>query len=269
MEINVNGIKLWYDSQGKGEPLVVTGGFYMAHHQFEFITPHLTSQCQVINWDYQGTGLAERTIPEPGTVERWVEQLRGVLDALEVSKTSLWGTANGAMIALSFAAKYPERVRKLISHPWYKSDDGVKRFFQLSATIVETYGFLGHVRLFSTTFGLSNDFLYSAKGREFESWRQRSGEESTSVENYRRMCEILPEVDLTDVIGRIRAPTLLLMGEVGPLGHNPTVDSQAGFLLEHIPDCRLKTIPNSGGTMFMALKPEESARVALDFLAGD
>ena len=134
--------------------------------------------------------------------------------------------------------------------------------------MVETYGFLGHIRLLTTTMGVSDDFLYSDKGREFEQWRLRVGEQSTSVENYKRMCEVLAQVDLSDVIGQIRAPTLLLMGEVGPLGRNPTVDSQTEFLLERIPQSQLRTIPESGGTAFMVLKPQESARVVLDFLAG-
>ena len=269
METTVNGIKLWYESQGEGEPLVVTGGFYMAHHQFEFVTPYLSSRCRVINWDYQGTGFAERSIPEPDTVDQWVEQLRSLLDALGISRASLWGTANGALITFNFAAKYPDRVRKIISHPWYRSPERVKEFFQLSAGVVETYGFSGHVRLMTTTLGLSDNFLYSTRGREFEQWRLKAGEASTSVDNYRKMCEILGEVDLSDVVGGIRAPSLLLMGEVGPLGKNPTVDSQAQFLLERIPDCRLETIPNAGGTLFMVLKPEDSSKVVLDFLASD
>jgi len=265
--ITVDGVRLWYEIQGKGEPLVVIGGFYIGHHQFDFVTPLLSTQFQVINWNYQGIGQAERSVPPGNPVGLWVEQLREVLDTLGISKASLWATANGACIAFAFAAKYPDRVKKLISHPWYRSDERVKKFLSLSADLVDTYGFVGHVRAISTTLGLTDDFLYSDKGREFERWRVWAGEQTTSVENYRKMCEGLVQVDLTDSIGKIQAPTLLLMGEVGPLGHNPSMDSQVEFLSRTIPGCQLQTIPDSGGTLFMVLKPEESAKAALDFLA--
>ena len=51
---NDNGVELWYDINGTGEPLVLTGGFGLLHDQFAKIRSLLTPQLQVIDWHYQG-----------------------------------------------------------------------------------------------------------------------------------------------------------------------------------------------------------------------
>ncbi len=57
---NDNGVELWYDVNGTGEPLVVTGGFGLLHDQFAKIRSLLTPQLQVIDWHYRGAGQSDR-----------------------------------------------------------------------------------------------------------------------------------------------------------------------------------------------------------------
>ena len=53
---NDSGVKLWYDLNGVGEPLVVTGGFGLLHDQFAHVRELLTPHLQVIDWNYRGAG---------------------------------------------------------------------------------------------------------------------------------------------------------------------------------------------------------------------
>ena len=55
-----NGVKLWYEITGKGEPLVLTGGFGCLHNQWDWIMDILNEDFQVINWNYRGSGQSDR-----------------------------------------------------------------------------------------------------------------------------------------------------------------------------------------------------------------
>ena len=77
---NDNGVKLWYDENGTGEPLVVSGGFGLLHDQFAYIRDLLTPHLQVIDWHYRGAGLSDRAWPGGYPFDRWVDDLGVILD---------------------------------------------------------------------------------------------------------------------------------------------------------------------------------------------
>ena len=79
------------------------GAFYRA----------FTSFARVTLFDKRGTGLSDRVRLMPTTDER-MDDLRAVMDASACERAAVVGISEGAPLAISFAAAYPERVSALI-----------------------------------------------------------------------------------------------------------------------------------------------------------
>jgi len=95
-----NGVKLWYETTGKGEPLVLTGGFGCLHNQWDWIMDILNEDFQVINWNYRGSGQSDRYWAGGYSLDRWVDDLELILDFLNLKNVNMWGTSTGSPITM-------------------------------------------------------------------------------------------------------------------------------------------------------------------------
>lgn len=111
--INANGIELYYEVHGEGEPLLLIMG--LAHNLLSWkkSLPVLAEQFKVIIFDNRGTGRSSR--PEtPYTIELMTDDAKAVLDAAGVEQAHVYGISMGGMIAQRLAVNYPERIKSLI-----------------------------------------------------------------------------------------------------------------------------------------------------------
>ncbi len=112
----VNGAKLWYESEGKGEPLLlIPGGPGTAHDYFHPFFSDLTGSCRIIYFDAFGRGKSDRAkSPAEYTFDRDVEDIEGLRRALALGKINILGHSYGGAVAEAYALKYPESVKRLI-----------------------------------------------------------------------------------------------------------------------------------------------------------
>ena len=261
----INGADNWYEMQGEGPPLLIIGGFAIGRHQGEAVTPHLARSFRVVLWDHRGQGLSDRSLPDHYSPSAWSDDLKGLLDHLGIQRTHLWGTSTGSMIAVQFAARYPDRVGGLITHPSFTGDKIRRQMLLTYAAIVEFFGIRAMVRVLTGSLGLPLDVLHSEKGRETEDWITANCEGTVSTENYVKMCQIFANTDLVSELPKIRVPTLVLAGTSGPVG-STSLSSLVDSIQKTLPGCQVKAI-EGGGTAFLVQKPEESAQVVADFLS--
>jgi len=101
---------LHYEVQGKGEAVVLihSGGADLG--DWELIAPQLAQTYQVITFDGRGAGQSPPLL-EPA---QYVEDLRQLLDHLNLDRVILIGHSIGGQIATDFALAYPDRVTKLV-----------------------------------------------------------------------------------------------------------------------------------------------------------
>lgn len=110
---NANGIELYYEIHGEGEPLLLIMG--LAHNLLSWkkSLPALAEQFKVIIFDNRGTGRSSK--PEtPYSIELMAEEAKAVLDAAGVDIAHVYGISMGGMIAQRLALNYPERIKSLI-----------------------------------------------------------------------------------------------------------------------------------------------------------
>lgn len=107
---NINGVRMHYDVQGEGEPLVLIhagiANLNMWEAQLSAFTPHF----RVVRYDVRGFG----ETPDPAGKYTDYEDVRALLDHLGIDRAHLLGISNGGRIAMEVALTYPERVSKLV-----------------------------------------------------------------------------------------------------------------------------------------------------------
>src|SRR5580765_4964103 len=81
----VNGVELWYQVSGEGEPVVQIHGAGFGHFNFAPATPVLSERFKVIDYDMRGYGQSDRPVQDYD-MEVWADDVAGLLDALEISR---------------------------------------------------------------------------------------------------------------------------------------------------------------------------------------
>lgn len=120
-------VRIAYDVFGTGPLTLVVIPGWVSHLTFDWNTPEIRAYYErlarhrrVVRYDKRGTGLSDRTIGiETYRPETQVNDLLRVLDAAGIERAALLGWSEGGPIALSFAARYPERVSHLILYGTY------------------------------------------------------------------------------------------------------------------------------------------------------
>jgi len=114
--VTVSGAQLWYESEGKGDPIVlISGGPGDTHTVFHPFFSRLAKSNRVIYYDPFGVGRSERA-KSPGEYHfsRDVDDLEGLRKALGLGAITVLGHSYGGMVAQAYALKYPESVKRLI-----------------------------------------------------------------------------------------------------------------------------------------------------------
>jgi pimeloyl-ACP methyl ester carboxylesterase len=259
-----NGVDLWFQTTGQGEPLVMTGGFGLLHDQWHYIRPILAQSYTVIDWHYRGNGLADRSWPGTYTFERWVDDLKVVLDHLKVKRAHLWGTSTGAKLSLRFASRFPGRAASLITYPSFRGGGRAPNdpFIALGAR----FGYEALGRMYQW-YGCAEENKWTARGNEIAQFEAASFARNFSLANFAETLDIFGRADLTADVGRLKLPVLLLLGESGTLGSaRPNMQATIKEFQTLCPQAEVTTIPKAGGTYCVIEEPAATAEAAVAFL---
>jgi pimeloyl-ACP methyl ester carboxylesterase len=122
---NVNGIKMYYEIQGTGSPLVlVHGGGSTIKTNFSRIMPVLAKTHKVIAVELQAHGHTnDRDAPE--TFVQDADDMAQLLTQLNIPKADILGFSNGGQTCLEMGLRHPDKVRKLIIASAFYKRDGV------------------------------------------------------------------------------------------------------------------------------------------------
>lgn len=214
--VNLNGIDLYYEEVGSGEPIVFLHGFTGSGRDWIHQMAAIRERYRGITLDFRGHGRSAAPAEEKDySIYLNVADLLLLLNHLQVPRCCLVGHSMGGFTALQFVLDHPERVCGLVlvdtsSGEW----DTVPGYAELRAQLDEL----------ARTQGLEAAFEYDAAHNPIRIERFRKQPEqreiarrktlSTSVEAYiytpRSFGKWRP---VTARLGEIRVPTLVLRGE--------------------------------------------------------
>ena len=114
--VTVNGKKLWYEVEGKGDPiLLIPGGPGNSHIYFHPWFSELAKNFKIIYFDAYGRGKSDHAnSPDQYSFKGDVEDIEALRKALGFDKWNVLGHSYGGMVAQQYALDYPNSVDKLI-----------------------------------------------------------------------------------------------------------------------------------------------------------
>lgn len=209
-ELSVKGLRIGYQQQGTGKPLVLLHGALIDSRTWKRQLDELSIDYKVVAWDAPGCGHSSDP-PENFQLSDFADCLAGVIDELKLERPHILGLSFGGGLALEFYRRYPETPESLILVSAYAGWAG-----SLPPEAVEN-------RLQK---GLEQSKLPAKQ--VVENWLPTLFNKSVSAEviketadimkgfhpvGMRVMLQAFAKADLRDTLPTIEVPTLLLYGD--------------------------------------------------------
>src|SRR5262245_23591814 len=113
MQAVINGVSLFYESQGDGPPLVFVHGLGGTSNVWHAQRVTLSKSARVVTYDLSGSGRSDKG-RRSYSIDGWADELAGLLDHLSLPAAVVVGHSMGTVIVQRFAAKYPQRTTALV-----------------------------------------------------------------------------------------------------------------------------------------------------------
>jgi pimeloyl-ACP methyl ester carboxylesterase len=212
-EVMVDGCKIWYDVAGEGETMLHIGGAGFGHENFNSVREEMRKHFNVVEFDLRGYGLSDR--PEQHyDFDVWADDIAALLTDAGIESTHVHGSSMGGMVAMKFAAKYPQMVNCLVlSCTSAKSDAMAKARWRVWRELGKAYG--------TDSLVLAEEICTQALTRKF---LDESGDavvaniqgvltRNAPVFTFGAASDAMIEMDLREDAASIKSPTLVVGGD--------------------------------------------------------
>jgi pimeloyl-ACP methyl ester carboxylesterase len=110
----VNGMKMYYEVSGQGDPLIVLHGAYMNIPSMGEIIPKLAKSHKVYALEFQGHGRTN-DIDRPITYYNLADDVAAFMNAVGIEQADVFGYSMGSAAGLQLVIRHPEKVKKLVA----------------------------------------------------------------------------------------------------------------------------------------------------------
>ena len=240
---NVNGIKMYYELHGTGQPLVlVHGGGSTITTTFGEILPLLAKTHTVIAVELQAHGhTTDRDTPE--SFEQDADDIAELLRQLNIDSADIFGFSNGGHTAMELAIRHPQRVHKLVIASAFYKRDGVPpafwtgfddpKFSDMPQVYKDEYLKINDAAALMNMFNKDVERM-----RTFKDWKEQD-------------------------IRSIQAPALIVIGD-----QDLTLPEHAVEMYRLLPHARLAILPGTHGSyMGEILSPDPNSKIPELFVA--
>jgi pimeloyl-ACP methyl ester carboxylesterase len=207
-----DGIRLYYELTGPedGPVILQFGGGLFGRHNFGLVNDGFRERFRLLSFDARGYG-ASSSPREGYTIEGWAADGAALLEAVGVDRAFIHGTSMGGMIAIAFAALYPEQTIAACADVAFAKPDVYRRtLFRVWRRMAESMpwdDFSDHV----TTQAVGAKFMESAEGQNiFELVRGIVA--LNDPYTVRQACLAMENMDLTPLVPKIERPLLMTNG---------------------------------------------------------
>ena len=238
--VNVDGGKLYYETAGEGENIVLLHDGALDREVWNAQFKKFAEHYRVIRYDRRGYGKS----PNPHAPYSNADDLYKLFTQLNIEKAIIFGMSSGGGLAIDFTLKYPKKVNALV----------------LVGAVVSGYGYSKH---FLTRGGRINSFAELVadpqKCIKYFGWEDPYEIYPGNIKAKKECLKLLeaspinvnqekskylkgPDRPAANFLSEIKVPTLILVGEYDI----PDVHSHAGVIEFGIPNAKREIISNSG-----------------------
>ena len=214
---SADGTRIAFATTGAGTPLV-RAGHWLTHLEHDWHSPiwrpfldALGRRFAVTRYDQRGNGLSDWQVDD-FSLDAFVDDLAAVVDGAGLERFALYGTSQGAPIAVSYAVRHPERVSHLVLHGGYvqgrlvRGDAAEREQGEALQTLIRHgWGQAGSpfLQAFATMYvpqGLPEQVASLVELQRL----------TTSPANAAALRAAVDGFDVADLLGQVTAPTLVV-----------------------------------------------------------
>ena len=271
-KVNVDGVNLYYELYGQGDPLVLIAGTGISLAPWRIAqVPEFSKHYQVLIYDHRGLGRSDKPDVHYST-RLFAKDCAGLMDALGIKKAHVMGHSMGGRVAQWLALDYPEKIRSLVlsgsgSGKYSELLEDYPRGVPLDAAlemIEKGYEKYQHDH-WGPGFMFSEQFMKEHPD-VVQKYQELIVDEVPPLQCYLRHVVARQCHETTDIVDRIKAPTLVIVGskDTHEGGTGSHVDS-ARALADKIAGSEFVLV-ESGRHGYLREMPEKGHPPILDFL---
>lgn len=258
-KVKANGIEMYYEIQGQGEPLIMIMGIGGTTKSWGLQVQEFAKHYQVFIFDNRGSGQTDK--PEMKySIKLFTEDTVNLMAALGIQKANILGLSMGGWIAQQIAIHYPHLVKNLIlvctSDKVYKMGEKIMEVWR---TLAQNNDMKTLVKDF-LIWTFSTDYFENQQ-KEIEQLEMLLSGTKQPLYAYLNQLDACLEHNASDSISKISAPTLVIGGEQDILC--PPRFSK--MLCERIPNAKLTILEGSGHGVIWEV-PQKFNKAVLSFL---
>ncbi len=214
---SADGVNIAYAQSGNGLPLL-RAAHWISHLEMDWDSPvwrpllqRLSSRHRLIRYDQRGTALSGRDFPGKG-IDEFVDDLAAVADAAGLDRFPILAPSQAAPVAITFAARYPDRVSKLILLGGYAVGRALRPAApgdveeEIMLSLIKS-GWGQHGSAFVQAF--SSFFIPDATNEQIRSFVEIQLA-SASPEGAVKLRRLIDRFDVSDLLDQVQAPTLVM-----------------------------------------------------------
>lgn len=257
----VNGLNLYYEEHGRGEPLVLVPGFGTGLWIWYRQVPAFAKRFRTIVFDPRGVARSAAA-DEPFTMRQLAEDLAVLLAELNVEKTHVLGASFGGFVAQEFALAHAARTRSLVlCCTSYGGTGHIPPAPETLAAIASTKGLNTEERVRENLLLAFSPRFVEQQAGEVERVISLRAENDVPEYAYLRQLQAAVAFDTAAHVGDIKAPTLVITGDADAIvPHENSLNLAAA-----IPGATLRIVSGGSHTFFIE-RPEEFNRAVVEFI---
>jgi 3-oxoadipate enol-lactonase len=259
--VDIEGGRLYYEDLGSGEPIVLIHGGSLDRRMWDPQFQAFARRFRVIRYDVRGHGLSSTD----SVAFADHEDLRRLLDALEIPRATIVGLSMGGQIAVDFALSNPGRASALVlvapglsGYPF--DDEQIAAYSRDLSTAFEHGGFAEAVDVFARYWcdgphREPTDVDPDVRGKVME--MLAGSEQRWEYWGLARQLE-------PPAVGRLSeldVPTLAVLGDLDM----DVIDEIVDLIVERVPGARKAVIPGAAHMVTLE-RPAEFNELVMDFL---
>jgi pimeloyl-ACP methyl ester carboxylesterase len=257
-----------YRQEGADGPtLLQVHGLGTGHRNFDLLTPKLASRFKVIDVDLPGYGTTTPLAGEP-SIAGLAQRVADFIEGMALAPVLVHGTSMGGLVAMTLAAERPELVDRLVvTCSFARHDNAMSTMRESWLEAADASPRL--LAIVTSVQGFSRGFWDRSDAREIQQAFIEALETGTT-DAFIRDIPMMESLDLSDVVTRIKSPTLLLGASEDQMTPLQTAPSGLGMidLARLIPKAELKVLPDCGHFISIERGAETADEIAAFFLGG-
>jgi len=128
--VESNGINLYYEERGSGDPLIMIMGITAPGAVWEAHADDWSNHFRCIMADNRGVGQSDKP-PGDYSSEMFADDYAGLMEALGIEQAGIIGVSMGSIIAQQIALRHPQKVKSaVLMCPWARCDRYAKSVFK-------------------------------------------------------------------------------------------------------------------------------------------